>query len=261
MTTATATPPAGTLRDVSVEERYLFDLQGYLVVPDALDPARLAGLNRELDARMAAAGEAASHRFMVPESLLSWSPDYAALIDNERILPYLHAFVGPEARLDHDYCDVIRAGLGPIGSHLHGGNTPFEEIYGYHVRDGRIRSALTVIAYNLRDVGPQDGGFGCIPGSHKANFPLPEAWKDLSRPAPPVRAVSAPAGSAIIFTEALTHGTLPWRGRHDRRTLFYKYSPPTMAWGARFYDAGALPGLTERQRAMLEAPNARYGHR
>jgi hypothetical protein len=34
----------------------------------------------------------------------------------------------------------------------------------------------------------------------------------------------------VIFTEALTHGTLPWRGKHQRRTLFYKYHQPMMAW-------------------------------
>eukprot|EP01047_Picozoa_sp_COSAG01_P033582 COSAG01_NODE_2477_length_7615_cov_7.259609_8_plen_52_part_00 len=34
--------------------------------------------------------------------------------------------------------------------------------------------------------------------------------------------VPAKAGDCIIFTEALTHGTMPWRAHTDRRTLFYK---------------------------------------
>jgi hypothetical protein len=46
-------------------------------------------------------------------------------------------------------------------------------------------NGLTAVAYNLTDVNPGEGGFGCIPGSHKSK-----------------------AGTAIIFTEALTHGTL-----------------------------------------------------
>ena len=30
-------------------------------------------------------------------------------------------------------------------------------------------------------------------------------------------------GSAIIFSECLCHGTLPWRGSEQRRTAFFKY--------------------------------------
>ena len=33
------------------------------------------------------------------------------------------------------------------------------------------------------------------------------------------------AGDAVIFTEALTHGTLPWTAAHERRLLRYLYSP------------------------------------
>jgi hypothetical protein len=76
-----------------------------------------------------------------------------------------------------------------------------------------------------------------------------------------MRAVTGPAGTAVIFTEALTHGTLPWRGKGERRTLFYKFSPHPISWSARYYNAEQYEGLTERQRAILEAPNARYRNR
>ena len=34
------------------------------------------------------------------------------------------------------------------------------------------------------------------------------------------------AGDVIIFTEALTHGAVPWTVEaSSRRTLFYKFSP------------------------------------
>ena len=66
------------------------------------------------------------------------------------------------------------------------------------------------------------------------------------------------AGSAVIFTEALAHGTLPWCGSDERRTVFYKYSPRTISWSSRRYDATAYPGLSPVQAALLEGPNARY---
>ena len=120
-----------------------------------------------------------------------------------------------------------------------------------------------VVAYNLRDVGPGDGGFAAVPGSHKASYPFPPEWIELDVPGgrPFVNAVTGPAGTAVLFTEAMTHGSLPWRGAGERRTIFYKYSPHPVSWSARYYDADRWPDLTDRQRAILEAPNARYGSR
>ena len=231
---------------VSECERYLFDLQGYLVVPDAITPEHCAALDAEVTRRLAAEVNpiAVHHRFDPKNPTLAWGEPWLRLIDNPRILPYMHEFMGAEIRLDHDYVDVIRAGQGPIGSWLHGGSTPFDECFAYLHRDGRIRSALTVVAYALRDVHPGDGGFGCIPGSHKANYSTPKEFMDLSKSTPCVAAVTLKAGSAVIFTEALAHGTLPWRGLYERRTVFYKYSPRTISWSASFYDAKEYPGIT-----------------
>jgi hypothetical protein len=38
------------------------------------------------------------------------------------------------------------------------------------------------------------------------------------------------AGWRLQFTEALTHGTLPWTSPSTRTTLFYKYTPRDEAW-------------------------------
>jgi hypothetical protein len=258
MSTAAEPAPATAVPAVTDEERYLFDLEGYLVVPDALAPEQLIALNAIMDAKIADSvdPDASRHRFYGKETLLGWGQPYRELIDNPRIMPYLQEFID-QPRLDHDYADVIRRGDGETGS-LHGGGTPFDECFFYTHRDGRSRCGLAVVAYNLHDVNPGDGGFGCVPGSHKANLPLPPSWIQLHHPADCVRAVSAPAGSAIIFTEALSHGTLPWRGARERRTVFYKYSPRSISWEANYYDERDFPGLSDRQRAMLEPPNARH---
>ena len=242
------------------QERYLFDLQGYITVPDALDAGQLAELNRLLDEQIDQEmdpGET-THRFSF--TLLDWGPAYRELIDNPRILPYLEQLVNPKFRLDHDYADIIRRDDGPIGTTLHGGAIPFDPLYSYTCVNQEIRCGLTVVAYNLKDVNPGDGGFGCVPGSHKSNFRFPDEWRNLKTDQPFVRAVTGKAGTAIIFTEALTHGTMPWHG-DERRTLFYKYSPNSVSWYAHYYDADWYGDLTDRQRQILEAPNARYGER
>ncbi|MDF2441732.1 MAG: hypothetical protein JWN98_2716 [Abditibacteriota bacterium] len=240
-------------------EKYLFDLQGYLAVPDALDGEQLATLNALLEEQMAQAmGDKSTHRF---GGLLDWGPPLYGLLDNARVTPILETILGAQFRLDHVYCDVIRGGLGPIGAHLHGGGTPFDPSQYYHYRDGKMYNGLTVVAYNLKDVNPGDGGFACVPGSHKANFPFPNEWKNLETLQPCVRAVTGKAGTAIIFTEALTHGALPWQGQDERRTVFFKFSPHAVSWAAKYFNADDYEGLSERQRAILEAPNARYHSR
>lgn len=242
------------------QERYLFDLQGFLAVPNALSAAQISDLNRLWDERIAreTTTDATTQRW---GNILEWGDPYLDLIDNPRITPYLDEILGERFRLDHDYADLIRSGKGPIGTRLHGGGTPFDSSQYYHFHQGKMHNGLTVVAYNLCDVNEGDGGFGCVPGSHKSNYPFPEEWKELDHFQPFMRAVTGPAGTAVIFTEALTHGTLPWKGAGERRTLFYKYSPNAVSWSAHYYDASRYKGLSERQQAILEAPNARYRNR
>jgi hypothetical protein len=243
-------------------ERYLFDLQGFITVPNALTADQIRDLDGEFEARVQAdvAPDANTHRF---NTLLDWGKPFRDLIDNPRVTSHLDAILGPKFRLDHEYGDLIRRGKGPIGTHLHGGAVPFDPAQYYLVAQGQIRSGLVVVAYNLRDVGPTDGGFAGVPGSHKANYQYPQDWIELEtdEPRPWVRRVTGPAGTAIIFTEAMSHGTLPWTGKGERRTLFFKYSPHPSSWSANYYDASRWPDLTDRQREILEAPNARYSSR
>ncbi|MGG6296697.1 phytanoyl-CoA dioxygenase family protein [Leptolyngbya sp. AN02str] len=235
-------------------ERYLFDVQGYVVVPHAIAPHHVQVLNELLNQHIALCngGDRPWLRF---NHLLSWGEPFHALINHPWAMPYLEALLGPGFRLDHEYAHIIQQpGSGPIGSHLHGGGTPYDPCQYYHVQNGRMYNGLVAIAYHLTDVKPGEGGFGCIPGSHKSQFPLPSDWRTLEHPPECVREISGPAGTAIIFTEALTHGTLPWRGTGDRRTLFYKYSPRPSAWSRHYYTAEQFPSLTEEQRRLLKTP-------
>lgn len=245
---------------MNAEDRYLFDLQGYLTIPDALSPAQLTRLNELIDEGIAneTPADMRTHRF---GDLLDRDPAFLELIDNPAVVAVLEQIIGRDFRLDHTYADVIRAGDGPIGTVLHGGMVPFRPSEYYMVTNGEIHSGLVAVAFNLKDVGPGDGGFACVPGSHKSAFAFPEQWKHLSELHPCVRRVTGPAGTAIVFTEAMVHGTLPWRGQDERRTAFYKYSPAAVSWAANYYDPTDYKGLTPRQRAILESPNARYGGR
>ena len=101
----------------------------------------------------------------------------------------------------------------------------------------------------------------CIPGSHKSNYSVPEDVASLDRDIGVVQQVEAKAGSAIIFTEALAHGTLPWSAEHDRRSILYKYSPAQLSWAQHYLPEGVeevMDELTPDQRALLVPPYHPY---
>lgn len=87
---------------------------------------------------------------------------------------------------------------------------------------------MIVAAFQLRDINEGDGGFGLIPGSHKANYQMPSDVAVSSRVGitKPVYNVPAKAGDLILFSEATIHGTLPWTNpKTERRSLMYRYMP------------------------------------
>ena len=121
------------------EQRYLFDLQGYLVIPGAIGPDLLARLNPSIDAGIAAetAQDMRTHRF---GDLLGRDPAFLELIDNPAVIDVLIDVLGTDFRLDHTYADVIRAGDGPIGTVLHGGAVPFRPAEYYTTVDGTAKA-------------------------------------------------------------------------------------------------------------------------
>lgn len=235
-------------------ELYLFDLQGFLVIPDALDANQLTSLNDSFTKFANQETEPSTQTYRFP-NLLTRDRIFRDIIDNPRVMPYLDSTIGPKIRLDHTYADLIRSGKSPIGANLHGGGTPFNPLQYYHFRDAQIRCGLVVVAYNLRDVMPGDGGFACVPGSHKSNLRFPREWTDLTHPEPVVRPITGPAGTAIIFTEALTHGPLPWHGASERRTVFYKYMPYGLSYAHDYPEVADVDGISSRAKEMLEPPH------
>ena len=174
------------------------------------------------------------------------------LIDHPAVFDLVVELCGVHVRLDHAYGIVMAPGTSGLG--LHGGATPFDPAQYYLVRDGRIRCGLVAVQWALVDHPAGGGGFCCVPGSHKAGFALPERPDGRLTMEVPLA-----AGDLVVFTEALTHGTLAWRGPEVRRTLLYKYSPGSSTWAEdQRWPAALLEQLTERQRLLLQPPSVAY---
>ena len=116
-----------------------------------------------------------------------------------------------------------------------------------------MHNGLVVVSYSLTDIEPGAGGFCCIPGSHKAQYSMPEKWYQLDDN-PLVQQIPQRAGDAVIFTESLTHGTWPWSDPNaQRRSVLMKYTPHYMQWANNPMNAD-IEGLTERQKFILQGP-------
>ena len=261
------------------EEKYLFDLRGYIVVKNALTSSQIKGLSENLELHRSDDDYffgSDRTKFTTPEdnawttpTMLDWGGCYLDLIDLPKIKPYLETLLGNNYRLDHDYLKIDSEQSGK-GLYLHGGGqgaggptdlvgpTDGGQCY-YRYSNGRFFNGLVAVAFELDTVPEGSGGFGCVPGSHKVNFELPKEWKySKTQDEVPlcVDRVAASAGDAIIFTEACAHGTIPWEGPGERRTIFYKYCPHAVAWSPCYYNSDNYSGLTEDQKSMLLPPSA-----
>jgi ectoine hydroxylase-related dioxygenase (phytanoyl-CoA dioxygenase family) len=239
---------------MNAEEKYLFDLKGYVNIESVLDADDLTELNALIDAQNyadPADDNIHSQRF---GGFLSWENDaFRKLLNHPRIMPCLAEIVGPKFRLDHVYGILMKEG-NPGGT-LHGGGTPYDPSQYYVFRNDRMYNGLTVVSWALTDMLPEHGGFCCIPGSHKSNYPCPPKFCPVKDNKTCMAPVHQKAGDAVIFTEALTHGTLPWTVSHQRRSILFKYSPGHASWGHERYDDVLRDLMTdEDQKLILEPP-------
>ena len=231
------------------EEKFIIDLEGYAVFKNVLSADEVAELNAAIDA-----GGYEGRRCSL------WGEPFKKLIDHPNILPHLLELIGPYVRLDHDYPIFMDKGDrkgGLHGGENGGGAEGKEGDHWYKYRDGIMRNGLCVISYQLADVHEGDGGFACIPGSHKSNFTgnIPADVRNYERQPHYVVQPAAQADDAIFFTEALIHGTIPWSAAHQRRALLYKYSPGHSAWNSDYPRAEDYGDTSEQQRRMLLPPS------
>ena len=165
-------------------------------------------------------GQNSSTRLGNSENLMElshpWCEPFREMLAHPKTTPHLNTILSEGWRLDHGP-GLIAMDKGCSGGMLHGNfdNAP------YFYREGRIFTGLCVIEYLLADEGPGDGGISVIAGSHKANLACPAKMLRWEQYQEYVTEINARAGDAVIFSEACTHGTLPWNADHQRRAILY----------------------------------------
>ena len=90
----------------------------------------------------------------------------------------------------------------------------------------------------------------------QANFPLPPAVQNHDACRELMQQPTMKAGDVLLFSEACSHGALPWTAAHERRAVLYRFSPPTVAYGRGVYELpeAVLADCTPAERAVLQPP-------
>ena len=254
-------------------EKYLFDVHGYVVIEGMLSSEDVEAANDAVDAQAdriqlrpndLARGSktlAAAQGRGDLGGMLTWAKPHCdvfrQMIAHPNSHRFLHELLGPGYRLEA--IGIIPMDEGAEGFWFHEGCEPLDRSRGYLYRNGRMFCGMTNIAVQLTDVAPGDGGFACLPGSHRANFPCPDDIRLWEAHQDRIVQIPAKAGDGILFVECLMHGGLPWTASHQRRTVIVRYNHGAQGEGLMgtytpppWYDE-----LTPAQQAVISAPQYR----
>ena len=260
-------------------DRFFFDNNGYLVLENFLEESHVNELREALFRVIAQRrakqekeiphtgktdmkGEKSTRIFYILDDdplfleMLDWSPmmPYVKGLLNE--MPHHHA---SDAIVEYA-TDLTDRGM---GWHIDGHDA------GYRGMGPPIPLLQLKIGYYLNDMtSPGQGNLCVVPASHKAAHEPPQ--DDLQRPDlfPGAVQICAPAGTAILFHNALLHSAGPFTqtGGH-RFMLYYAYEHPWMIasqehWGYSkgFYNNRLSPEQRKLFHGFLfDPPEQRWG--
>jgi ectoine hydroxylase-related dioxygenase (phytanoyl-CoA dioxygenase family) len=250
------------------EQRYWFDLTGYLHIQNALNPDELA-----------AAQEAAARYINTPNYALppgfekdgrlckfgfAFDKALERLVFHPAAWPVILELTNGKPMLANGTLQFDDPKIHTEALHFHCAREDFGwESTRYETRDGHIFCDDFVCFPYLDDVHPGDGGLLVVPGSHKSNFQRPPELfnngtvEHLENLPPGVINITPKAGDFVIMPELMTHGTLTWQPKNrQRRSLVLRYRPQYK--GQRFLPDAIIERLSPETQELTET--AHYTH-
>ncbi|MEL7240311.1 MAG: phytanoyl-CoA dioxygenase family protein, partial [Planctomycetota bacterium] len=276
-TTLPLVPDYAAGRDLTdAETDYLFDVFGYQILRGVVSEDQLRRINAWVDAQDREnlqtgdwVGDCEVHTYggvdgiNFQNAIAADEPAFQELIDNPKWVDQCRRYIEVDAHslsIDETFLN-IRKGGGFIPTHSGGHSVRFTGLFNWH--NGKSAVGQINILMALTDIGPGDGGTSLVPASHKACFEHPavvahggggKAWDaGLSgEDTIGMCEVNMKAGDAVMFTDALCHGSVPRTNDGERRIMVYRYSPHLLANRMNYIPSEEfLAKLTESQRAIV----------
>ena len=231
------------------EERFRFDLTGFLIRPSILTADEVKAIVDQIDR--------IKHD---PESLplehreVPGGPS-SVTIDHPQVVDVLQEIIGADIRMEST--SSLWRTQGEKHGGLHGGGpNQIDPIFGYRSQNGKIRAGMVRVIFELTDVSKGDGATCFILGSHKANFPVHTDHLSLEegKKSEFLYDYTCPAGSAIFFTENLCHAGPVWNKDTPRISILNAYSHLATHWHRLKISPAVLAGLPRQKQAYFRQP-------
>ena len=263
-------------KKISEIDKYLFDLNGYIVVKNALKKSEINACNKIIDKLKNIkngewAGYVHGHNYGGKEGLnlqqiYEAGKPFEKLIDHPSWIHHMLEFVGGEGTfdqyhgplfIDENFANVRGPGEA-IG--IHSGNPEGLKRNHYRYQDDKFHCSQVNILLALTDIGKGDGGTVVIPSSHKSNIQHPEYKKNFMKKNKVTSAETMTAskeiylktGDGLIFVDSLCHGSAKRINKGERRIVVYRYGP---SWGFFRYpyrpSMNLLKNLNSFQRKIV----------
>ncbi len=216
---------------LSLDEQHFFDIAGYALLPEVLDPGRIEESRQRLESLAQLPSEGVSLRpgDGSEVELINIIEAGGVLEDAmalQPVLRHLQALIwGRQFRLIASRARI--RGVGSRGRLTQGGKADPRRYAGYRCGpEGEFRCLLVTCLIALDDTDAGDGTFCLIPGSHKCHLPHPYADRELDQ-VPPLQDLPLTAGSAVVFTENVSH-VLRSPRQESQSWLEFQYGPSYM---------------------------------
>ena len=263
---------------LTAAQRYHFDIHGYVAVERTLTDDQIGRMHQamqQLKRDFLATGDPA--HATVRGSRASYEPHkmhFAHILETDpAMLEYLahpwlvgmaEEIVGGTVRLEESEALINRRDPTvdldePPQFGFHYGTRPE---HGTYYENGLFHSNFVKTLTNLVELGPDDGGTVFIAGSHKVKCPTDDmiacAYEDPTL----IHQVVAPAGTTVLFNEALIHATGQVRSDRERVILIGGYTPTMFqAWNGQEPSRQFVESVPTELRPLISGSDKWYGQR
>jgi len=237
-------------------EKFMFDLKGFMVIPNVLTQDEVETVRAHLDVYSKDVDSLPEHH----RAPMAGPAEF--LIDHPRVMGILQTVIDPNReriRMESVFVSgrSVNDKQDPWRPHVGGVNVDPSMSYRFH--NGRIYSGMTRIVWELNEVVKGKGGTCLVPGSHKANLASEQErnWpEEADDPNSGVwETYGCPPGSLVVFSEGVRHTGSQWtHPDNPRRAILMAYNHK----GARFHEPkpcmnpDVIGGLSETRQTFFD---------
>ena len=272
---------------------YLFDLNGYIILKNAVDKKDLDEMNQWVDDHWDYVhsqshlfekedrtwiGHVETHTYSSADgcnfqNIIEAGPIFRKLITYPTWIDHCRRWINPTNGVSlHENLLNVRGPGGYIGIHC-GGACPISYLTFRQENTGEWMVGQINVIAAVQDVGPGDGPTTLIPGSHKSAMRHPMLKGQIYRSDDAagkqvgMKELYLEAGDVLMLTDAITHGSAARTNQGHRRITLYRYSPKLLR--SRFHYVPSkelLDSLDDDQRSIIQpipprfAPGQSYAH-